>query len=116
MARSIEPLWWALFSAGGMLAALFLPVLIVITGVLAPSGVVPDEALAYGRVYPLLAQPAVKLGLFALLALPLFHWAHRFLYTLAELGLRRWKRTLAVLCYGSAALGALAAAVVLIRL
>jgi fumarate reductase subunit D len=114
--RSMQPFWWSLFSAGGMLAAMLLPVLIVLTGILIPSGLVPETALAYARIYGVLGHPLARLILFGLIALPLFHWAHRFLYTLAELGLRRSKPALAVLCYGSAILGSLAAAVVLWRL
>jgi fumarate reductase subunit D len=114
--RSLEPFWWALFSAGGMLAAMFLPVLIVITGILIPFGLVPDAALAYERVYGVLGHPLVRLLLLALLALPLFHAAHRILHTLGELGLRRSKSTLAVLCYGSAILGTIVTAAVLWRL
>lgn len=114
--RTIAPFWWSLFSAGGMLAAMFLPVLIVITGILIPFGMVPDTALAYPRIYGVLSHPLARLILFALIALPLFHWAHRFLYTLVETGLRSVRRPLAVLCYGGAIFGTLVAALILWRL
>ena len=39
MARSNKPLLWLPFAAGGLVAALLTPVLIVITGVLVPLGI-----------------------------------------------------------------------------
>ena len=36
--RSIEPLLWLLFSAGGMMAALMIPILLMIFGVAIPLG------------------------------------------------------------------------------
>jgi fumarate reductase subunit D len=116
MARSTEPLWWALFSGGGMLSAMFLPVLIVVTGILIPFGLASVDVLAYDRVYGVLGHPIVRLILFPVLSLPFFHWAHRFFHTLVELGLRRWKRQLAVLCYGLALVATFVAAFILWRL
>lgn len=116
MPRSAEPLWWSLFSAGGMISALLFPALIVITGLLIPFGAVGDATLAYARVHGVLGHPLARLVLFAVIALPLFHWAHRFLFTMGELGLRRQRGALAYLCYGAAVVGTLVAAVVLWRL
>ena len=36
MTYSREAFWWSLFSAGGVLAALFLPAIILVEGVLDP--------------------------------------------------------------------------------
>lgn len=99
-----------------MLAAMFLPALIVVTGILIPFGAVPDTALAYDRVYAGISHPVARIVLFGLIALPLLHAAHRLLFTLGELGLRRQRRTLAVICYGAALAAAGLAAIVLIRL
>ena len=38
MARSNEPAFWSLFSAGGVLTALVIPVLVVLLGFAAPLG------------------------------------------------------------------------------
>ena len=38
MAKSNEPFWWALFSAGMMVGAFVVPALIVITGILYAHG------------------------------------------------------------------------------
>ena len=38
MKRSNEPIFWSLFGAGGMLSALVAPILIFITGIIAPIG------------------------------------------------------------------------------
>ena len=36
--RSNDAFWWALFGAGGTMAAFFLPVLLLLTGLLIPLG------------------------------------------------------------------------------
>ncbi len=115
MARSSEPFWWSLFAAGGAVAALFVPVHIVLTGIVAPAGWV-REAFAYPRMLALVSHPIIRLYLFVLIALPLFHWAHRFRFTLFDLGLKGTQRAVATACYGAAIAGAILTAVVLIQL
>ena len=117
MAKSNEPIFWSLFSAGGMLAAMALPIMMVITGILLPFGFAQQEALAFERVHPAVSgNPLVKLVLFAVIALPFFHWAHRFKFVLVDTGLKRFRGPIGILCYGSAIAATLIAAVVLWRL
>ena len=112
MAKSNEPIWWSLFSAGGVVAALLVPIHIILLGIAGPLGLLGD-ALNYGRIADLVAHPIVRLYCFVLIALPLFHWAHRFRFTLVDLGLHSINMLLAVVCYGAAILGTLMAASVL---
>ena len=100
MAKSNEPFWWALFGAGGMVAALLMPITILITSVLVATGMVTAQGL-----YKLLENPLARLYLFVLIWLSLFHGSHRTLTTLAELGLKGIRGLLAVLCYGGAIVG-----------
>jgi fumarate reductase subunit D len=110
MAKSNEPFWWALFGAGGMVAALFLPATVLVTGFAVPAGSVTE-----GDLRALLANPLVRLYLFVLISLSLFHWAHRFRFTLVDLGLQAARSVVAWLCYGSAVLGTLLAALLALR-
>lgn len=107
--RPITPLLWLLFSAGGTIAALAFPVLLLILGLAFPLGWLRTPR--YETLHDLLRSPLVRLGLFVLISLPLFHWAHRFRYTLYDgLQLKHLTRFIAVLCYGTAlAASALAA-------
>ena len=107
--RFLEPLWWGLFSAGGVVAAFLVPVHIALTGLAVPLGWVP-------QTQALFQNSLVKLYLFVLISLPLFHWAHRFQYALVHMGLASIRRVLAVACYGSACVGTIAAAWILSRL
>ena len=103
MRRSTEPFFWLLFSSGGMLAALVLPALAFIVLLAAPLGWValPPQAELLARLQPLW----VRVPLLVLLVLPLFHWAHRFRFTLYDgLQLHHLYGLLAVLCYGGATL------------
>lgn len=113
---TIEPLWWGLFGAGGFLAALLLPVHILVQGIAIPLGWLPPEAYGPQRLATLLTNPLAKLYLFALISLPLFHWAHRFRYLLFDFGIRGARTPIAVVCYGAAIVGTLTAALTLLRL
>jgi fumarate reductase subunit D len=115
MSRSNDPFWWVLFAAGGVVAAFLVPVHIVLTGVAAPAGWV-RESFEYDRVRALVSHPVSRLYLFALISLPLFHGAHRFRFVIIDLGLKGGRGLVAVACYGSAIVGAILTAVVLIKL
>ncbi|EHJ94727.1 fumarate reductase subunit FrdD [Vreelandella boliviensis] len=72
-----EPLWWGLFSAGGICFAVFLPAVILFIAVLLPLGLLPAEALSYERASTLLFSVPGFLFVGAVVCLPLFHAAHR---------------------------------------
>jgi fumarate reductase subunit D len=55
----------------------------------------------------------VKLVLFGVIALPFFHWAHRFKFTLVDIGLRKISLLLSVLCYGGAISATVVTAIIL---
>lgn len=111
MARSKEFFWWSLFSAGGMVDALVLPAMFVVTGVLVPAGLVSAEAL-----YNIVHHPLGRLFLFVVIAPSLFHWAHRARHTAIDLGLSALAMPIALVCYGAAILGTVLGGWWLIRL
>jgi fumarate reductase subunit D len=99
--------WWGLFAVGGMVAALLVPVHILIQGVLGPLGVVPFAGSSYEAFAAAVAHPLVKLYLFVLVSLPLFHTAHRLRYFLIDLGVHGARSLVAFLLYGAAVAGTL---------
>jgi succinate dehydrogenase subunit D len=112
--RSVLPLPWLLFSAGGVVAALFLPVLIFLVGIAFPLGLI--SVPAYVDVHGLLRHPLTLLALFGVLTLSLFHWAHRFRYGLQDgLQIKHLDKPLAAACYGAALVGTAVAAYLLWR-
>lgn len=100
--KSSKPLVWLPFAGGGVVAAMMLPVMMLVTGILLPLGILPVEALSYDRLHALAANPLGKIVLAGVLILPLWHGAHRFRCTLQDLGVTgKGGRTLVVLgCYG----------------
>jgi fumarate reductase subunit D len=99
----IEPFVWLAFSGGGVVAALFLPVLAFLFALAFPLGWLdpPD----YGQLAAVAANPLTFLVLLALFAMMLIHAAHRFRYTLYD-GLQVKHRALvATVCYGGAVVG-----------
>jgi fumarate reductase subunit D len=110
--RPIEPMLWLLFSAGGVLAALLVPVLLLFFGLLIPLDVLrPPERESLRGV---LANPLTRVVLFLLCMLGLFHWAHRFRYTLYDgLQIKHLNEVINLLCYGGAIAGSIIAAYLL---
>jgi fumarate reductase subunit D len=88
-----------------MIGALFVPALVLITGILVPLGLVSEDTLGelFGHA---LWRPVA----FAVVALSLFHAAHRLRFALADLGLRSMAPVLAFLLYGAALAGTAVAA------
>ena len=114
MAKSNEPIWWSLFSAGGMVAAMMFPILIIITGILVPFGLAGDDPLNFERIHTAVSQnDSVELTLFIVITLPRFHWAHRFRFTLVDVGLKSVSTLISILCYGGAIAGTIVAVVIL---
>ena len=102
--RSPEPLFWALFGAGGMLAALIAPGLILATGFLWPHGWLGAASYDHGRVLAVVAHPLGRVVVGTVIMLFLWHGAHRIVHGAHDLGYRargpaRW------IGYGAAALG-----------
>ena len=104
---TIEPLLWSLFSAGGVMAALLIPVLLFLFGLAFPLGWITPPS--HEHLFAVVRHPLTRGALFVLCFLSLFHAAHRFRYTLYD-GLQVKHRTLvAAVCYGGAVFGAFVA-------
>ena len=115
MAKSNKPIFWSLFAGGGMLSAFVTPVLIFVTGLAVPLGLLSLDSLSYDRMLMLAQNPVAKIVLFAVIFLPLWHAAHRLLTTLHDFGLPKGRFAMTA-CYGAAALGSIAAVVALLRI
>jgi fumarate reductase subunit D len=106
--RSMEPLLWTLFSSGGVVAALFLPAILLIIGFAIPLRLVDMPSHAYLK--DVVSSPLLRLALFVICSLPLFHWAHRFRFTLYDgLQIKHLNEVITILCYGTAIVGTIVA-------
>jgi fumarate reductase subunit D len=112
MARSNKPILWLPFAAGGLVAALIIPALILLTGLLLPLGLVH---LPFEKVLAFAHNPIGKLMLFGTIALSAWHAAHRLRMTAHDLGLGGGLLVKAV-CYGAAAALILGSATALLTL
>jgi fumarate reductase subunit D len=111
--RRIEPLLWLLFSGGGVVSAVFLPVLIVLFGLAIPLGLLQPD---YSHLHAVVSHWLTRLVFLCLIVLMLFHSAHRLRYTLHD-GLQlRLERPIEVLCYGGALVGSAAALLIVLTL
>ena len=99
-----------------MLSALIGSVLVFITGIAAPMGILlPREMLSYSRVLTVTQHWTGKGLLFVIVSLFLWHSAHRIYHTLHDIGVHAGLASKLV-CYGFAMAGTLLTGVVLFRL
>jgi fumarate reductase subunit D len=112
--RRIEPLLWLLFSGGGVVSAVFLPILVILFGLAIPLGLLQAD---YNHLHAVVSHWLTRLVLLGLIVLMLFHSAHRFRFTLYDgLQLRRLATPIAVLCYGGALVGSVAALLIVLTI
>lgn len=113
--RPIEPLLWLLFSAGGMASAMLFPILIFLFGIAFPLGWLTPQN--YAQMSTIILHPLTRLVLFGVCMLALFHWAHRFKYTLYDgLQVQHLNELINTFCYGGAVAGTIAAGWILATL
>jgi fumarate reductase subunit D len=107
--KTIEPLLWTLFSGGGVLAALLIPIQLLLFAFALPLGWLGEPS--YDNLLALLHNPLTRIYLFILCTFALFHAAHRFRFTLYDgLQIKHLNEVINPLCYGGAIVGALLAA------
>lgn len=109
MAKSNKPVIWLPFAAGGTVAAFVLPVMMLLTLLVAAGVGAFEEAFTYQRMQAFAGHWLGKLVLFIVLVLPLWHAAHRLRMTLQDLGVRRpgTRALVARVCYAGAAVATL---------
>ncbi len=83
--------YWFMFAQGGVLAAILIPVHILVQGILGPLGIVRVVDRHYDTWINVLSNPLVKLYILVLIAFPFFHFAHRLRYLLVDLGVKQAK-------------------------
>jgi len=110
--RHPEPLLWMLFSAGGVVSAMLMPILVLLFGVVIPLGWIAPPS--HEHMVAVLGNPMTRLVMLGLVLLSLFHWAHRFRHTLYDgLQIKHLNEMVAILCYGGAIAGTVIAAMLL---
>jgi fumarate reductase subunit D len=107
--RHPEPLLWMLFSAGGVMSGMLMPILVLLFGIAFPLAWL--TAPSHERMLAVLGNPLSRLTLLALCVLSLFHWAHRFRHTLYDgLQIKHLNEVIALVSYGIAVVGSVASA------
>ncbi len=85
------------------MSALFLPVFVVITGLVVPSMAARNGSrVTHEHFVAIVSWWPVRLALFGIIFLTAFHAAHRIRHVLMDLGWRHHGLPLIVLCYGGA--------------
>jgi fumarate reductase subunit D len=104
-----------LFSAGGVVSGMLMPILVLLFGLAFPLGWLAPPT--YDALRAVLANPIAALVVFSLCALSLVHWAHRFRHTLYDgLQIKHLNEVIAVVSYGVAIAGSGLAAYLLWQL
>ena len=104
---TLEPLLWLLFSAGGVVAALVIPVLLLLFGLSFPLGWLSPPSHAH--MLAVLGHPLSRVTVFVSCTL-LFHAAHRVRFTLYDaLQIKHMHELVVLLVYGGVLIGTVAA-------
>ncbi len=114
MARSSKAIPWFLFAGGGTATAFILPVIVVITACYAFFGGFTD-ALSYETMHGFVGHWLIKLIVFGILFLTLWHAAHRLRVVAHDFGIRA-NTPVAIVVYGLAALGTVATIIALLNI
>ena len=114
--RSNAPIFWGLFGAGGMVAALVGPMLVFITGIAVPLGILlPADTMSFPKM-TVFAQNFIGKGfIFVVIFLFLFHAGHRIFHSLHEIGVHGGFFAKLV-CYGGPLVATITAGLVLLQL
>ena len=114
--RSVAPVFWLLFGAGGMLSALFGPALIILTGFMIPHGWgLPASFGDFSHVVGFARHPIGKLVALAVIALFFWHGAERMFLTLKDMRAGK-PLVLRLMTYGVAGLLTLVTAALLLAI
>jgi fumarate reductase subunit D len=105
---------WGIFSAGGFIAAFFLPILVYLVGIAYPLGLWPVASNDPTHVFVL--RRLGVLFIFVTVAGSLFHGVFRFQSTLVELGLKKYGRAIEAVGYFVIATGIIVLVYYLLRL
>ncbi len=98
--RSNAPIFWLLFGAGGMLSALLGPMLVFITGIALPLGLIfAPDAMNYEHMRAFAHNLLGKGFVFAVVVLFLWHAGHRIFHSLHDVGIHAGT-TAKLICYG----------------
>ena len=104
----LEPLLWLLFSAGGVVAALVIPVLLLLFGLAFPLDWLSPPS--HVHMLAVLGHPLSRVTIFVSCTLLLFHSAHRIRFTLYDgLQMKHLNELIVLLCYGGVLVGTIAA-------
>lgn len=112
----LEPIIWVLFGGGMTLAALLFPGWLLVVGLAAPLGLVPESALAYERALALAASPVGRVLLALMIALPLWGGVHHLRHVWIDFGGLRSDGVVGPLLYAVALVGSVLAVVAVARL
>ena len=112
--RSNRPFAWMLFGTGGFLVAFFVPIHILLYGILVPEGWVRDPG--YQATLDLLRAPLTRLYLGVLLILAFWHAFYRLRDTICDaFDVRQLDIPIAAVCYGLAIAGTIATVALLVQ-
>ena len=88
------------------MAAVLVPVHLFLFALAFPLGWLQGLEPTYSSLMDIVRLPLVRVYLFVLCSLPLFHWAHRFRFTLYDgLQIKHLNEVIFVCCYGGAIVG-----------
>lgn len=83
--QHLKPIYWGLFAGGGTIAALIMPALVVIFGIMLPFGLIADPNHLQFSLQDCLGRWWIFIPIAFLLFMVLWHCLHRLYYVLHDM-------------------------------
>ncbi|MCZ6613583.1 MAG: hypothetical protein O7B32_03130 [Thaumarchaeota archaeon] len=104
----LEAVLWLTFTLGGFIAALFIPVIIVINNLAPGIGALSQEIVSYDSMLARLG-PLARIFFLIVVVASIYHGMHRFKFVLFDIGLLKFKTPIYVLTYAIIVISAMIA-------
>ena len=88
MSVSKKPIVWSLFAAGGTVTAFLAPIVVLCVAIAVPMGWLPRETFGYIQIQSIMSEPLIRLIIFGMLFVSIWHAAHRLRITVHDFGIR----------------------------
>ncbi len=104
----LEAILWLTFTLGGFIAAIYIPVIIVINNLAPRIGALSSDIVSYDSMLGRL-DPLTRIFFLIVVVASIYHGMHRFKFVLFDIGLLRFKTPIYVLVYAIIVIAALIA-------
>lgn len=104
----LEAVLWLTFTLGGFIAAIFVPIIILINNLGPGIGALSPEIVSYNSMIARLG-PLARIFFLIVVVASIYHGMHRFKFILLDIGFLKYKTSIYLVVYAIIVISAMAA-------